>query len=290
MCDKALEAWDASRHRRVECSSACISSPCTGLAAVASGLWPKGTTRCVCVAVPVGCRCAVSGTGKNSLDELSTVPDHARYCKGDMRVAKMTGLCLASIFLQEGGLGTPDELARFLAEVERRAYRRVLYSVRDEDAALDIVQDAMLRLADRYAARPADEWPLLFQRILQNALRDHFRRQKVRSWWTSLLSAFQPHDDGAETGDPLEWLPHAAELPPSPEQELDQAHTLRLIEQGLAKLPARQREAFLLRYWEEMDVAETARLMGCSEGSVKTHCSRATHALADWLRANGVES
>lgn len=202
----------------------------------------------------------------------------------------MTALCLKPLFLQETALGTPGELAKFLAEVERRAFRQALYAVQDEDAALDIVQDAMLRLADKYSAQPAAEWPMLFQRILQNAVRDYYRRQKVRSWWTTLLSAFQPHDDDAEAGDPLEWLPHTAESPPAPHEELDQARTMALIEAGLAKLPARQREAFLLRYWEEMDVAETARLMGCSEGSVKTHCSRATHALAAWLRERGVES
>lgn len=146
----------------------------------------------------------------------------------------------------------------------------------------------MLRLAEKYSDRPATEWPMLFQRILQNAQRDHFRRQKVRSWWTSLLSAFQPHDDDADASDPLEWLPHAADAPIEPDAELNQARVLKVIEEGLEKLPARQREAFLLRYWEDMDVAETARLMGCSEGSVKTHCSRATHALAAWLKGRGV--
>lgn len=201
----------------------------------------------------------------------------------------MAELCFKPDFLQETTLGTPQEMAAFLADVERRAYRQAVFAVHDEDAALDIVQDAMMRLADRYARRPAAEWPMLFQRILQNAIRDYFRRQKVRSWWTTLLSAFQPHDDEAEAGDPLEWLPHAAPSPASPDEEMSQSQTMKAIEEGLAKLPARQREAFLLRYWEEMDVAETARIMGCSQGSVKTHCSRATHALAAWLKERGVE-
>ena len=201
----------------------------------------------------------------------------------------MATYCLKPIFLREATLGTPGELGLFLAEVERRAYRQTVYAVRDEDAALDIVQDAMLRLAEKYASRPAAEWPMLFQRILQNAQRDHFRRQKVRSWWTTLFSAFQPHDDEAEASDPLEWLPHTADSPMEPDSELNQARALKVIEEGLEKLPARQREAFLLRYWEEMDVAETAKLMGCSEGSVKTHCSRANHALAAWLKGRGVE-
>jgi RNA polymerase sigma-70 factor, ECF subfamily len=187
----------------------------------------------------------------------------------------------------ENILGTRTELAAFLAEVERRAFRQALYAVRDEDTALDLVQDAMLRLAERYASRPAAEWPMLFQRILQNVIRDFYRRQKVRSWWVTLFSAFQPVDDEASASDPMEWLPHEAESPASPEAELTQAREMALIEEGLAKLPNRQREAFLLRYWEDLDVAETAKVMGCSEGSVKTHCSRATHALAAWLKERG---
>ncbi len=162
-----------------------------------------------------------------------------------------------------------------------------MFAVQDEDTALDLVQDAMLRLADRYADKPAEELPLLFQRILQNAIRDHFRRQKTRGFWTVLLSAFQPDDDDADAGDPLEWLPNQPTAP-SPQDEHDQARLMALIEEGISKLPARQREAFLLRYWEEFDVAETADVMGCSEGSVKTHCSRATAALAKWLGHHGI--
>lgn len=184
-----------------------------------------------------------------------------------------------------------EQLSSFLAEVERRAFRQAVYAVHDEDAALDIVQDAMLKLAERYADRPSEEWPMLFQRILQNAIRDYYRRSKVRSTWISLFSSFLPGGkDDEDEGDWLETLDVAGEgeafLPP--EIQLDKAQTLGLIEEGLERLPARQREAFLLRYLEEMDVADTAAAMGCSEGSVKTHCSRATHALAEWLRTKGV--
>ena len=165
-----------------------------------------------------------------------------------------------------------------------------MYAVRDEDTALDIVQDAMLRLTEKYADRPAEELPLVFQRILQNAIHDHFRRSKVRSAWTTLLSALGARDDKDEDYDPLESLPAKSDatLPADPAGQLEQRQVVALIEEALSKLPARQREAFLLRYWEEFDVAETAAAMGCSEGSVKTHCSRAVHALAAWLDARGV--
>jgi RNA polymerase sigma-70 factor (ECF subfamily) len=165
-----------------------------------------------------------------------------------------------------------------------------MYAVRDEDAALDIVQDAMLRLTEKYADRPAEELPLVFQRILQNAIHDHFRRSKVRSTWTTLLSALGARDDRDEDYDPLESLPAKSDASQAanPADQLEQRQVVALIEEALSKLPARQREAFLLRYWEEFDVAETAAAMGCSEGSVKTHCSRAVHALAALLEAKGV--
>lgn len=165
--------------------------------------------------------------------------------------------------------------------------------MRDQEAALDIVQDSMLRLAEKYGANPADELPMLFQRILQNAIRDWFRRQKVRSTWTTLLSAFVPNRDDADESDPLDTLeadgdPGTA-APSGPADQVEQSQVVEIIEKEIAKLPPRQREAFLLRYWEELDVSETAAAMGCSEGSVKTHCSRATHALAAALRARGIE-
>ncbi len=162
--------------------------------------------------------------------------------------------------------------------------------MREEQAALDIVQDAMLRLAEKYGDRPLAELPMLFQRILQNAIRDWFRRQKVRSLWVTLFSSLLPGRGEEEDGDPLETLAAAGEsnsveLPPD---RLERTQLIEIIEQELSKLPSRQREAFLMRYWEELDVAETAHAMGCSEGSVKTHCSRAAHALAIALKARGI--
>jgi RNA polymerase sigma-70 factor (ECF subfamily) len=164
-----------------------------------------------------------------------------------------------------------------------------MFAVRDEDNALDIVQDAMLKLAEKYGHKPVEELPMLFQRILQNTIRDLFRRQKVRSLWTSLLSSFSAADD--EDADPLETLlvENGSNIPDAPHARLEQSQVLAIIEKEIEKLPPRQREAFLMRYWEDMDIAETAAVMGCSEGSVKTHCSRATHTLAAALKIKGVE-
>lgn len=187
-------------------------------------------------------------------------------------------------------LATERELSDFLIQVERRAFKQAAYAVHDDHAALDIVQDAMMRLAEKYGVRPVDEFPMLFQRILQNAIRDYFRRHKVRALWTTLLSSFSFNKDGDEQ-DPLETLEVESDSNyfENPARQLDRAQTLAVIEDAVGKLPARQREAFVLRYWEDMDVAETAEAMGCSEGSVKTHCSRAVHTLAAMLKNKGVK-
>jgi RNA polymerase sigma-70 factor (ECF subfamily) len=147
----------------------------------------------------------------------------------------------------------------------------------------------MFKLAEKYGDKPVAEYPMLFQRILQNTIRDFYRRQKVRSFWTTLFSSLSPkHEE--EEHDPLDTLQNNDNQanPDSPDEALEQAQLFALIEESLAELPPRQREAFLLRYWEELDTAETAIAMGCTEGSVKTHCSRATHALAAKLKERGV--
>jgi RNA polymerase sigma-70 factor (ECF subfamily) len=165
-----------------------------------------------------------------------------------------------------------------------------MFAVREREAALDIVQDAMLRLAEKYGNRPVAELPLLFHRIVQNAIRDYFRRQKVRSLWTTLLSSLSGSRAEDDENDPLETLEAAdgSNVEEAPNVQVERAQVLEIIEQEITKLPSRQREAFIMRYWEELDVAETAKAMGCSEGSVKTHCSRATHALAAALKARGI--
>lgn len=186
-------------------------------------------------------------------------------------------------------LATDKELSDFLKSIDKRAFKRTAYAVRDDDAALDIVQDAMIRLAEKYADRPAAELPLLFQRILSNATMDWFRRQKTRSAVMQNLSEFEGHDDDGDF-DLLEML-ETVEGSLGAESAADtvgREQILRVIDAEVGSLPARQREAFLLRYWEELDVAETASVMGCSVGSVKTHCSRAVHALAKALKAKGI--
>ncbi len=185
-------------------------------------------------------------------------------------------------------MATREELGEFLARVERRAFKQAVFALRDEDSALDVVQDAMLKLAEHYGDRPPQELPLLFTRILQNSIHDFFRRQKVRSTWVTLFSALGGGQDGDE--DPLETLEasQGTEAAESAADRAERSQVVGIIEQEIARLPPRQRQAFLLRYWEYMAVAETAATMGCSEGSVKTHCSRATHALAQALLARGI--
>lgn len=187
-------------------------------------------------------------------------------------------------------LATREEISDFLIEVEKRAYKQALFAVHDEHAALDIVQDSMMKLTVKYASKPAEELPLLFQRILQNTIRDYYRRQRTRSLWTTLFSAFAPNDQDKdhEDFDILETLPVKQESN-QPDEQLEKAQLIDLMEKAMEVLPARQREAFILRYWEEMSLAETAAVMNCSEGSVKTHCSRATHTLASILRERGVK-
>src|SRR5690349_24536307 len=143
-----------------------------------------------------------------------------------------------------GLLASRSELSAFLESVERRAFKQAVFAVRDEEAALDIVQDAMLRLAEKYGHRPVAELPMLFHRIVQNAIRDWFRRQKVRSLWTTLLSSLTPNRDDDEQ-DPLETLEPAYESnrQEAPGDRLEQSQVLEIIEEEISRLPERQREA-----------------------------------------------
>ncbi|WP_259772459.1 RNA polymerase sigma factor [Pseudoduganella lurida] len=188
-------------------------------------------------------------------------------------------------------MATDKELSDFLENVERRAFKQAVYAVRKDESALDIVQDAMIKLAEKYGDKPAAELPLLFQRILQNTILDYFRREKVRNTWVSLFSGLGNSQEDNDDFDLLEsYEPeHGTQAAESSADQVERMQVLQLIDDEVQKLPTRQREAFLMRYWQDMDVAETAEAMGCSEGSVKTHCSRATHTLAEALKAKGIK-
>lgn len=187
-------------------------------------------------------------------------------------------------------MASESELTEFLKSVEKRAFKRSVYHVRNEESALDIVQDSMMKLAEHYGHKPVEELPMLFQRILSNCTLDWFRRQKVQNALFSNLSSFESSNE-EEDFDLLEALDasSSSDLGESAENSTERAQTLREIEAEIQQLPGRQREAFLMRYWEELDVAETAAAMGCSQGSVKTHCSRAVAALSKALKAKGIK-
>jgi RNA polymerase sigma-70 factor (ECF subfamily) len=165
-------------------------------------------------------------------------------------------------------------LEAFLASVERKAFRIAQIALRHEADALDVVQDAMMQLSSRYAARPAQEWKPLFYRILENRVRDMQRRRNVRS----RVMAYMPWrgEEDEDAADPIDMAVDQGPLPPA---QLESDEAMAALEQAIAALPARQREAFLLRNFEGMDVAETAATMKCSQGSVKTHYFRALQAL-----------
>lgn len=167
------------------------------------------------------------------------------------------------------------ELDRFLASVERRAFRIAQMSLRNADDAHDVVQVAMLRLAEKYAGRPSEEWRPLFYRILYNGIHDLQRRRSVqRKFFGWLPGTARAGED--DLPDPFEQVPGAL---PEPSEQLVQAEAITELAGALERLPARQLEAFTLRCLEGLDVAATAAAMGCSEGSVKTHYFRALQAL-----------
>jgi RNA polymerase sigma-70 factor (ECF subfamily) len=171
-----------------------------------------------------------------------------------------------------------QQLERFLADIERRALRIAEIAVRDRDEALDLVQDAMIKLVRNYAGRGSEEWPPLFYRILQNGVRDWHRRQAVRNrvmvWFKKGKDDDNDYDVVASAPDPIGR---------SPDEQLQNSEAMQDMEIAVHELPRRQQEAFMLRTFEGLDVAGTATAMGCSQGSVKTHYSRAIHALREKL-------
>jgi RNA polymerase sigma-70 factor (ECF subfamily) len=171
-------------------------------------------------------------------------------------------------------------LERFLREIERRALRMAEFATSNRAEALDVVQDAMFGFVRHYGARAAGEWPPLFWRVLNSRINDWHRRQRARGRW---LGWFE-RGDGADEDDPIATLPDPGE--PGPLARLADSEASAALEVALRALPLRQRQAFLLRLWEGLDVSATAAAMRCSEGSVKTHLSRSLANLRSYLEAH----
>jgi RNA polymerase sigma-70 factor (ECF subfamily) len=171
-----------------------------------------------------------------------------------------------------------EDLNRFLAGVERRAFKMASFATGNTDEALDLVQEAMFGFARRYTNRPEDEWNTLFYRILQSRITDWYRRNFVRRRFRTWLGKGNEEDEGR---DPMQDVPDTATA--SPVENMLRHEEAIALERAIQRLPLRQQQAFLLRAWEEMDVKQTACVMGCSEGSVKTHYSRAVHTLRGLL-------
>lgn len=172
-------------------------------------------------------------------------------------------------------------LESFLASVELRAFKLAQVALRQEDDALDAVQEAMMQLASRYAGRREDEWRPLFYRILQNKVRDLQRRRKIRNRVMAWLPFRRGEEDADAEADPVAL---AASTDPAPEQQLQREESVRALERALRDLPLRQQQAFMLRNLEGLDVEQTAIAMSCSQGSVKTHYFRALRTLREKLR------
>ncbi len=198
-----------------------------------------------------------------SATEFTLVPDVGAHVHGDRGEVRT--------------LSDSRALDRFLAGIERRAFRIAQIATGDADEAVDLVQDAMLKLVERYATRDEAEWAPLFHTILQSRIRDWYRRTRVRNRWRHWFGQ-QEGDDG---DDPLD---NVADLDqPTSEDRLALKRATADLDRALRTLPLRQQQAFLLRAWEELNVAETAQAMGCSEGSVKTHFFRAVRTLRKLL-------
>jgi RNA polymerase sigma-70 factor (ECF subfamily) len=187
-----------------------------------------------------------------------------------------TTVCAGRVILDSTSVSTLA-LEKFLAEVEKRAYRMAVIATGNREDALDIVQDSMFKLAERYQKRDAEEWPPLFYRILQSKIRDWYRRTKVKNRVLRFFSVRQ-NDEGLEE---IETI--ADPVNNQPDQALKNSRAISELDKAVGQLPLRQQQALMLRLWEGLDVKQTAKAMGCSDGSVKTHYSRAVHVLREKL-------
>ena len=178
---------------------------------------------------------------------------------------------------RERALNRTQELDGFLAGVQGRAYRMAQLATGNKEDALDLVQDAMFKLVEKYSERPATEWQPLFYRILQSRINDWYRRNSVRNRHQGFLNTVgeEPDEDPIQTSKD----PHGR----APDEQLQTETSMKKLQSALENLPLRQQQAFLLRAWEGLDVKQTALAMSCAEGSVKTHYSRAIHSLREQL-------
>ena len=187
-----------------------------------------------------------------------------------------------TVHQEDSTLENRQAMNRFLASVEKRAFRMAEIATGNREHALDIVQDAMLSLVRSYSDRPAAEWGPLFQRILQNRIRDWYRRSRVRNAVIGWLHAASDEKDGDQP-DPVQKAEDRTRS--GPEQSANDDKLMETTLTAVRKLPLRQQQTFLLRAWQGYDVAQNAAAMGISEGSVKTHYSRALHSLRQQLEA-----
>lgn len=185
----------------------------------------------------------------------------------------------ASLTSTEMGTSVLDNSAlldKFLKSVQNRAFRIAQIATRNQEDALDLVQEAMFKLVEKYSQRPEEEWTPLFYRILSSRINDWHRRNTLRNRHRSWLS-----NDEDSNEDPIQTAPDHFGKRPDKDSETDQS--MDRLQQALERLPQRQQQAFLLRAWEGLDVKQTAAAMSCAEGSVKTHYSRAIHTLREEL-------
>ena len=206
---------------------------------------------------------------------------------GIERVGNSAGPALRAVSQSgtRGGDTQPSNMDDFLASVERRAYQIARYALRDPQAAMDVVQDAMLKLVEKYPNKPVAEWPALFFTILNNRITDLRRWRRLRESGGRLISLFRERGDGSGDEDLLEA---GLGVDTQPAAQQPEAATLGMqfrdrIDAALARLSDRQRQVFLLREWQGFSVRETATILGCSEGSVKQHHFRALRALREQL-------
>lgn len=167
---------------------------------------------------------------------------------------------------------------RFLVTVERRAYVMAETATGSSEDALDLVQEAMMTFVQKYAAKPEEEWPPLFFRIVQNKIRDWYRWSKVRNRWRVWFGG-----KGGQFDERMDADSFVDPMAKEPLEKICMDDVSEQLSDAIKALPLRQQQAFMMRSWEGFSVAETATTMGCSEGSVKTHLSRAMVALRNRL-------